>query len=161
MKTLLTLAAIILLILLVLVRESVFARSHKQDIDMKKRRIVLTVLRSIALVFLAGTGYLIYETEYKTTEIETSRKEDYRLTIYQVGTPGFPFGPGSCRIVLSRNGKTVDRADITLHNDGKWPDETDFDVAWETGGVSVTVHGEEQEDMTYILHFEEYRNKGE
>ena len=61
MKTLLTLAAIILLILLVLVRESVFARSHKQDIDMKKRKIVLTVLRSIALVFLAGTGYLIYE----------------------------------------------------------------------------------------------------
>ena len=67
MKTLLTLAAIILLILLVLVRESVFARSHRQVINMKKRKIVLTVLRSIALVFLAGTGYLIYETEYKTT----------------------------------------------------------------------------------------------
>ena len=119
--------------------------------NMKKRSRILTILGIILLVFVIGIGYFIYRTEYKKTLICSSAKEQYRLDIYQLGEPDFPFGKSDCRLVLLKDNNKVDSIDVSVKNDGKQLYEDNFTVKWEDDRVSVTVHGEEQEDMTYVL----------
>ncbi len=153
MRTLLFLPIIAVVIIFVLIRESLFVKAHKGDINMKTRSIVLFILRSILLIVLILIAVFVYETDYKQSEIETYEKDQYRLVIYQVGTPSFPYGSGKCRFILSSDGKQINKQDIELANDGKWPDSNNFSVEWKSDSVSVTAHGEEQEDVAYTLNF--------
>ena len=108
------------------------------------------------LCFLVFVGGFQYKTEYARTAVETYTAENQsdRLTVYTVGEPGFPFGPGKCSLVLSRDGKVADELEFTLYNDGKLPSAENFTVNWDADGVQVTVSGEEQEDITYTLYFD-------
>ena len=153
MRTLLLLPIIVIVIIFALIRESLFVKDHKDDINLKTRSTVLFILRSILIIFLILIAIFIYETEYKISEIETYEKDQYRLVIYQVGTPSFPYGSGKCRFVLNKDGKQITKQEIELANDGKWPDSSNFSVEWKSDSVSVTAHGEEQEDVAYTLNF--------
>ncbi len=143
----------IILIPVALVREYFFMRSHRQEIDMKKRTIVLSVLGIIILIIVTAVGWFVYKTDYEKSEINTYDNGSYQLKIYQVGTPVFPYGEGKCRFILNKDGKKIDEMDIWLANDGKWPDTANFDVSWNKDSVSITAHGEEQEDRTYVLYY--------
>ena len=154
MKIFLILLLLIVLCPLLLILEKRYAKTHAEQIDHKKRNAVLAVLRGILLLFLTAAGFLIYKTEYEPKEIGVYDREPYRLVIYHVGEPGFPFGTSDCRLVLSRDGRRTGSMDITLHNDGKNPDTENFIVEWREDLVCVTVRGEEQEDTLCTLYFD-------
>jgi hypothetical protein len=139
---------------LLLILEKRYAKTHAQQIDHKKRNMVLAVLRGILLLFLIAAGFLIYKTEYEPKEIGVYDRKPYSLAIYHVGEPGFPFGTSDCRLTLSRDGRRISTMDVTLHNDGKNPDTENFIVEWREDRVCVTVRGEEQEDTLCTLYFD-------
>ncbi len=145
--------AAIILIPVALLREYLFTRSHRKDIDMKKRTVVLSALGIITLTIVTAVGWFVYKTDYEKSEINTYDNGSYQLKIYQVGTPVFPYGEGKCMFILNKDGKKIDEMDIWLANDGKWPDTANFDVSWNKDSVSITAHGEEQEDRTYVLYY--------
>ena len=97
--------AAIILIPVALVREYLFMRSHRQEIDMKKRTAVLSVLGIIALIIITFIGWFVYKTDYEKSEINTYDNGSYQLKIYQIGTPIFPYGEGKCRFTLNKDGK--------------------------------------------------------
>lgn len=144
---------IVLLGLVAIIREKLYIRKHKQELNLKPRFWVLLVLRVLALTLTVAIGVLIYKADFKPSEIVTYENGNYQVTVYQIGAPAFPFGPGKCRIVLRENGKLIAREDLELHNDGKWPYEDNFSVSWQPDRVTVTAKGEEQEDTDYILPF--------
>lgn len=121
----------------------------------KKRSVIILIIISILLLLFGIFGYLIYKAEYEKHEILVSQNDPYKLIIYQSGTPDFPFGQSDCTLQLIKDNKTIDETDIILHNDGKWPDAQNFTVSWLIDSVTITVHGEEQEDMTYVLYFDD------
>lgn len=153
-KIFISIIAVIVISPVALIKEYLFVRSHRQEINMKKRTTVLSVFGSIILIFVTASGWFIYKADFEKSEIEIHNKGSYRLTIYQIGAPAFPFGDGRCRFVLNKDDKRIDEMEIRLANDGKWPDEDNFDVEWNADSVSITAHGEEQEDKTYVLYFD-------
>jgi len=138
---------------LALIREKMYAKSHQGEFNLKLRFAVVTCIKIICLVFFVAIGYLYYETEYKKTEIVAYEKEPYKLTVYQIGTPGFPFGDGRCRLVLSTNGKVIEQEDVRLANDGKWPVSSNFSVRWNEDSAEIIIRGEEQEDELCVLYY--------
>ncbi len=148
------LAAIILTPVAV-IREKLYVRNHREQINMKKRAIVLWSLRSIVLIIVVALGLFIYKTGYEKTELGSYEKDDHKLIIWHVGVPDFPFGQSYCRLELDKDGKKIDEMDFTLQNDGKWPDSENFTVFWQDDRVVITAHGEEQDDKTYVLFLNE------
>ena len=130
----------------------------KDEISIMKRVALsaLIVLGIFLLLFLLLIGGFKYRTEYAKTEVETyySDDHDYKLAIYQIGEPQFPFGPGKCRFVLTKDDKKINGIDILLLNDGKWPHPKNFSVSWASDHVAIVASGEEQEDITYILYYD-------
>ena len=119
------------------------------------KHVIISVAIPAACILTLLAGYE-YRTQYARNEIKTYYSDDhsYRLVIYSIGEPEFPFGPGKCRFVLSGEGKKIHEFDFTMYNDGKWPDADNFDVSWMSDGVRIIVNGEEQEDKTYTLLFD-------
>ena len=81
-----------------------------------KRKVVLCVSATAVLLFLILAGNAFYRNRYKLSEVSSYENEQYKLTIYQVGEPVFPFGAGKCRAVLSKDGDQLSRTDIILAN---------------------------------------------
>ena len=108
------------------------------------------------LLLLMLFGSFEHQPEGSLTEIAVYEQVEMgcQLTVYSVGEPAFPFGPGSGRFVLEKDGSVLDALDFVLYNDGKQPDADNFAVSWEADGVRVTVSAEEQEDATYLLYYD-------
>ena len=124
---------------------------------MNKRDTVLVILVIVLLVLFAAFGLFIYKIEYARTLIGTYEDGSRQLLVYEIGEPGFPFGNSHCRLALKQDGREVDMIDFSVANDGKRMAPEDFEVLWLAEGVSVIVHGEEQEDRTYVLYSQEER----
>ncbi len=137
-----------------LIREKRYVKVHLNEVNMKARFWVMTVMRCLLLAVVIAAGYFIYKTGYEKHEIDVYQKDEYQLVISKIGVPDFPFGQSYCRLTLLEDGKKIDEIDITLQNDGKQPDEENFTVSWIKQGVSVTAHGEEQDDVIYVLYFD-------
>ncbi|MCR5066535.1 MAG: hypothetical protein K6A14_00555 [Erysipelotrichaceae bacterium] len=148
--------AAIILIPIAVIKEKIYVRKHRDQIDMKKRAIVLWSLRSIVLIIVVALGLFIYKTGYEKTELGSYEKGDHKLTIWHIGVPDFPFGASYCRLELDKDGRKVEERDFTLWNDGKWPDSENFTVSWQDDRVMITAHGEEQDDRTYALFLSEH-----
>lgn len=151
MRIILIILIIALLIVLALIRERLFVKSNSQSVDTKTRSRVVLCLRTIAVLLVMAFGVLVYKADYEITEITAYENGSYKLSLYEIGTPAFPFGLGKCRFILSENGRRIGSLDIELHNDGKRPGTENFEVSWASDSVSITVHGEEQGDAVYLL----------
>ena len=66
----------------------------------------------------------------------------------------FMFGPQDGRIVLKKGGKKVQTEDFWIANDGKYMSDSNWNVAWETDRVTVTISGEEQPDDVHLLCYQ-------
>lgn len=78
-------------------------------------------------------------------------KNAYTLHIYQVGSPGFPFGSVTTQIaVKDSRGWTQDKKTFELCNDGSgvWVEYTLLDIRWEDSAVEVEMRGIEEEKST-------------
>jgi len=121
----------------------------------KKKRAVFAVLACVLMAALAAACVCTYRTRYRKTLIAEYSSPDgiYSLSVWNVGEPRFPFGPGRCRVVLSCDGRQVAAEEVVLYNDGKWPDGDNFTAQWAENSVSVTVRAEEMEDAVLVLEY--------
>ena len=130
-----------------------------------KRVEVLWLKRTTKLLIVVGfLGFFIfilfvgikYRTSYAKTEIETLISTDgkFKLTIYEIGEPDWPFGSTHCRFTLYEQDKKINKLDFSIRNDGASAHNENFDVNWEKDYVMIVVSGKEQEDISYYLYFD-------
>ena len=77
----------------------------------------------------------------------------YRIIFQEIGR-AFTVGPSKIRVTLEdENGKCISEIDDKVHNDGKSLGGRNITVVWNDTEVSITLHGEEQKDKTYVINF--------
>lgn len=118
---------------------------------MLKRTIKIAVLVVVALCLL-GTAFFVYLQEFHSTEIycEYALDNGYCVTVYQIGSPQWSFGPVTTKIVLrDADGKTVDKCTFELNNDGGSVNVINIaDIRWKNFGVEVDMHGADDKGVT-------------
>lgn len=121
----------------------------------KRKTTVIGLGIFVFLVFILFAG-IKYRTSYAKTEVETlfSIDGEYKLVIYEIGEPDWPFGSTHCRFILYENNKKINKMDFLIKNDGASAHSENFKVHWETDNVRIMVCGAEQDDILYYLYFD-------
>ena len=105
--------------------------------------IILLILISVVLF----VSLFIYEDQFAKREVyrESSPNGEFVFVLYQVGQPGWPFGPVKAQIrVLNVKGKTIDKESIVIHTDGAQLHEVYIDeVCWGDNIIEVVCTGED------------------
>ena len=123
------------------------------------KRIFRWLCGIAALLFAAGIlliGSFIYSAEYQITAIDSELSADgrSRMIFQNVGGPDQPHGASHGRIVLKRDGRIVDQCRFDVANGGGLLLADNWKVKWREDSVEVTVFGEEQQDVCYLLYFD-------
>ena len=122
---------------------------------MKKMLKTIGIILGILILVLGiGMSFVLYEFNYKKTEILKESEGSYTLTMYQVGVPGWPFGPVNGEFILDKDGKKINTCSFSVRNDGGGLSSGNAVMKWTENCVKIRVSGEEQEDMLYTLGFE-------
>ena len=121
--------------------------------NMKKTVLSVTAFLLGLAVLLFGS--LKYKISYAKTEVLTSVSENgaYRLTVYMIGEPDFPFGAAHCRFDLKNGKKTVTKYRFDIYDDGGNASEENFEITWEEDAVLIHTTASEQEDQYYRLFY--------
>ncbi len=98
-------------------------------------------LLAFVILFLAAF-YYEEELKIKPVDTQTSPNGEYTLYLQQVGTPSWPFGPVGGKIVLKKDGKTIDKYKTLVYSDGANLSEYSWDVEWFDDKVVITIRGE-------------------
>lgn len=139
------------------------ANSKRQRPVKCERQSNTPVIKTIgitAAIFVAGILLLIgsftYVTRYKITDIDssTSPNGDYTVLYQNVGEPDWPFGYSHARLVLKHKDKTVSKYKFDVANDGGVLQPDSWSILWKDNCAEVTISGEEQSDVLYILSFD-------
>lgn len=117
---------------------------------------LLTIGGAVILAMAAGVLALRYQTAGKKTLLFTIPSDDgeYSLRIFMIGEPDFPFGSVTCEAVLSKGDTKLRAAPFTMANDGKIPDESQFETFWSSDSVTLLVKQEEADDQKILLPLE-------
>lgn len=111
----------------------------------------------VALIVLAlSEAVFIYSASLKKTTVITSASKDggYRLAVYMIGEPDWPFGATHCRFDLFRSRKRLIKHPFSIRDDGGAAREEQFHITWGKDHVTVIVSGSEQRDQEYVLNFD-------
>ena len=118
----------------------------------KRIMISFVVIRFIVCIFFAAL--FIYEDQFAKKEVyrESSPDNDFVFVLYQVGQPGWPFGPVKAQIkVLNFKGKTIDKESIVIHTDGAQLSRSYIEeLRWYDTMLEVECTGEDG-TATYVL----------
>lgn len=121
----------------------------------KKRgiQILLGIAAWTWVLIALASGLLLYNINYKTTDIDVSKSPDgtHELYFQQIGEPDWPFGSTHARLALENNGKTVATCSFDIANDGKNLGPENWEATWGNNHASATIFGEEQNDYRYNI----------
>ena len=120
----------------------------------KVLKAIAIVLGVIFLLLMIGIAFFSYEFNFKKVEISQSIEGIYTVTMYQVGEPGWPFGPVSGEFVLRKEDEKINTYSFSVSNDGGSLTSGNAVFQWKDDCVKIRVCGEEQEDMLYTLGFD-------
>ncbi len=117
----------------------------------KTRHILSISLLSLLFVVLVVFFLIEYKTTYRKTEVLSSSNGDYRISIYMIGEPEFPYGYTKWGFALY-NGKTkITNESLSLLNDGQNVTEDNFHVTWGDNTVTIIASGSEQNDIKFVV----------
>ncbi len=118
-------------------------------------KIAAKIIGTVIITLIALAGYFVYKTEYRKEHLNTYTSSDkvYRLEIYQIGEPDWPFGSVKGRMELKKGIKTLCGIDFTQHNDGGGVYIEEDDVVWYSDCITVSIWGEGQSDI-YTVYFD-------
>lgn len=121
----------------------------------KGLKAILWIVGTVALIVLIFWICIVYVTNYKKTNCDTSISPDgkYELTLQAVGEPDWPFGSASGQLVLSEGKDKISEMDFELQNDGKSINSSCWKVTWYEDYVEIILSGEEQFDEQVFLYF--------
>lgn len=118
----------------------------------KKALFISIAVILIAVIFFVAIN--VYADRFMKSEVyrEASPDGEFQFVLYQVGQPGWAFGPVKAQLcVLDSNGKTVDKESIVIHTDGAQLNECYLDeINWGDTALEVVCRGEDG-TATYVL----------
>ena len=121
-----------------------------------KRKVLIAIAVVFAVIMVLASVF-IYEDQFKKREVYRVENPDngFAFVLYQVGSPGWPFGPVKAEIrVVNSNGKTLDKEAIVIHTDGAQLSKYYIDgLRWYDTMLEVVCSGEDG-TATYVLEFE-------
>lgn len=108
-------------------------------------RIILIVGAALAAVLAVFLGIFCYDLDYRVSEIARKAAPDgsQEVVFYEIGSAVF-FGPSDVRLVLEQDGTELNRIDLSISNDGKSLDDSNWSPVWLTDQFRVFIYGEEQ-----------------
>ena len=118
----------------------------------KVLKVILGILLSIVLVISLLYGAFIYMIEYHVATVDKKSYNGYEVIMQSVGSPLF-FSSADGRLLLKKNGKTINKTDFVLSDDGGSIRKAVWSVSWYKDHVSVVIRGSEQDDMLYSLYY--------
>ena len=121
-------------------------------------RILISIILLILISVVLFVSLFIYEDQFAKREVyrESSPNGEFVFGHYQVGQPGWPFGPVKAQIkILNSEGKTIDKEAIVIHTDGGQLNEFYIDeVCWSDNTIEVVCSGEDG-TASYVLELDE------
>lgn len=119
-------------------------------------RRLIAVFTSAVIMFAVVSAVMGYLTAFKKTEIITSVSEDgrWKLIVYMIGEPEWPFGSTHCQFDLFHDSKRLIKHSFSIRDDGAVARERNFKVIWNMDHVTIIVSGSEQKDELYVLNFD-------
>lgn len=118
----------------------------------KVLKVILGILLSIIVVIGLLYGAFIYMIEYHVATVDKKSYNGYEVIMQSVGSPLF-FSSADGRLLLKKNGKTINKTDFVLSDDGGSIRKKVWSVSWHKDHVSVVIRGSEQDDMLYSLYY--------
>ena len=118
----------------------------------KVLKVILGILLSIVLVICLLYSAFIYMIEYHVATVDKKSYNGYEVIMQSVGSPLF-FSSADGRLLLKKNGKTINKTDFVLSDDGGSIRKAVWSVSWYKDHVSVVIIGSEQDDMLYSLYY--------
>lgn len=118
----------------------------------KVLKVILGILLSIVLVICLLYSAFIYMIEYHVATVDKKSYNEYEVIMQSVGSPLF-FSSADGRLLLKKNGKTINKTDFVLSDDGGSIRKAVWSVSWYKDHVSVVIRGSEQDDMLYSLYY--------
>lgn len=118
----------------------------------KVLKVILGILLSIVLVICLLYSAFIYMIEYHVATVDKKYYNGYEVIMQSVGSPLF-FSSADGRLLLKKNGKTINKTDFVLSDDGGSIRKAVWSVSWYKDHVSVIIRGSEQDDMLYSLYY--------
>lgn len=118
----------------------------------KVLKVILGILLSIIVVIGLLYGAFIYMIEYHVATVDKKSYNGYEVIMQSVGSPLF-FSSADGRLLLKKNGKTINKTDFVLSDDGRSIRKKVWSVSWYKDHVSVVIRGSEQDDMLYSLYY--------
>lgn len=118
----------------------------------KVLKVILGILLSIIVVIGLLYGAFIYMIEYHVATVDKKSYNGYEVIMQSVGSPLF-FSSADGRLLLKKNGKTINKTDFVLSDDGGSIRKKVWSVSWYKDHVSVVIRGSEQDDMLYNLYY--------
>ena len=120
----------------------------------KKKKIIIAAAIPAAAVLAVAAG-IKWRTSYAKTEVFTSTSDAgaYKLAVYMIGEPVWPFGETNCRAELYIGSKRIKKLSFAVKNDGTRVAKENFAVKWYDDCVALTAYGEEQDEAKYVLVF--------
>ena len=118
----------------------------------KVLKVILGILLSIVLVICLLYSAFIYMIEYHVATVDKKSYNGYEVIMQSVGSPLF-FSSADGRLLLKKNGETINKTDFVLSDDGGSIRKAVWSVSWYKDHVSVVIRGSEQDDMLYSLYY--------
>lgn len=118
----------------------------------KVLKVILGILLSIVLVICLLYSAFIYMIEYHVATVDKKSYNGYEVIMQSVGSPLF-FSSADGRLLLKKNGKTINKTDFVLSDDGGSIRKKVWSVSWYKDHVSVVIRGSEQDGMLYSLYY--------
>ena len=115
-------------------------------------KVILGILLSIVLVVCLLYGAFIYMIEFHVATVDKKSYNGYEVVMQSVGSPLF-FSSADGRLLLKKNGKTINKTDFTLSDDGGSIRKEVWSVSWYKDHVGVVIRGSEQDDILYSLYY--------
>lgn len=119
------------------------------------KKLFVFLLSVIMLSFFAGCS--IIEEEILITS-HNSPDNNYKVSLYQVGSPQWSFGSVKAKLVLENSeGKIVDEENFDLANDGGGVFEGNIkEIAWLENQVEIIMcESDTIQQYNYILNYSE------
>ncbi|MBE6797661.1 MAG: hypothetical protein E7531_04920 [Ruminococcaceae bacterium] len=117
-------------------------------------------MKKLFIIFLAIFMVVIIAACFIKEEIfitsQTSPDGNYVVSLYQVGSPQWPFGSVDARLVLENaNGKKVDKVKFSLANDGAGVFEGNIEkITWKKNQVEIIMgEADTTNQFTYVLMY--------
>lgn len=113
--------------------------------------VIESVILSVILILIIMS--LLLDSDEKKLLVQNSNESGSNsVSIYEVSSKFF-FGRSEIEVTYGSTNDYVTSYKTYIYNDGKELDDSNYSISWKNNVAILTLKGEEQPDVTYVLSF--------